>query len=124
MSNSPQKPGSEHEEVPLTQISGSADSHHNNSSNHNVIVPKEGADEDHRTLAICSIICGISCVGVKALIYSVKAEERRGKDPEKAAEFSKRARKFSIISIVTCASLLVSVPLLFVLISYLLTLID
>ncbi|XP_069021423.1 transmembrane protein 265-like [Embiotoca jacksoni] len=123
MSNSPQKPGSEDEEIPLTQISGSADSHHN-SSNHNVIVPKEGADEDHRTLAICSIICGISCVGVKALIYSVKAEEHRGKDPEKAAEFSKQARKFSIISIVTWASLLVSVPLLFVLISYLLTLID
>lgn len=29
-------------------------------------------DKHHRKLAICSIICGISCIGIKALINSVK----------------------------------------------------
>ena len=29
-------------------------------------------DRYHRKLAICSIICGISCIGIKALINSVK----------------------------------------------------
>lgn len=29
-------------------------------------------DEHHRKLAVCSIICGISCIGIKALIHSVK----------------------------------------------------
>lgn len=27
---------------------------------------------DYRKLAICSIICGLSCVGIMSLIYSVK----------------------------------------------------
>lgn len=29
-------------------------------------------DPDHRKLAICSIICGLSCIGFMSLIYSVK----------------------------------------------------
>lgn len=30
------------------------------------------ADRYYRRLAICSVICGLSCIGCKALIYSVK----------------------------------------------------
>lgn len=29
-------------------------------------------DRNHRKLAICSVICGLSCIGFKALIYSAK----------------------------------------------------
>lgn len=29
-------------------------------------------DTDHRKLAICSIICGLSCLGIMSLMYSVK----------------------------------------------------
>jgi len=29
-------------------------------------------DPDHRKLAICSIICGISCCGIMSFMYSVK----------------------------------------------------
>lgn len=29
-------------------------------------------DSNYRKLAICSVICGLSCIGCKALIYSVK----------------------------------------------------
>ncbi|KAG7505650.1 hypothetical protein JOB18_036451 [Solea senegalensis] len=54
-------------------------------------------DKHHRKLAKWSIICGISCIGIKALIYSVKAEEAM--DPEMAADFSQRAKKYGIISI-------------------------
>lgn len=32
-------------------------------------------DRDHRKLAIYSVICGLSCVGVTALIYSVKVQQ-------------------------------------------------
>ncbi|KAK9534790.1 hypothetical protein VZT92_007213 [Zoarces viviparus] len=79
-------------------------------------------DQHHRKLAICSIICGISCIGIKALINSVKAE--REQDPEKAAPFLKRAKKLGIISIVVWVSLLILTPILIVLVSYLLTLGD
>lgn len=79
-------------------------------------------DQHHRKLAICSIICGISCIGITALINSVKAE--RAEDPHKAAPFLKRAKKFGIISIVVWVSILVLTPILIVLVSYLLTLGD
>uniref|UniRef100_A0A3P8RM57 Si:dkey-16l2.20 n=1 Tax=Amphiprion percula TaxID=161767 RepID=A0A3P8RM57_AMPPE len=79
-------------------------------------------DKHHRKLAICSIICGLSCIGVKALIYSVKAE--MSNDPVAVQKFSQKARKFSIISIVTWVFILASFPLLMGLISYLLTLLD
>lgn len=79
-------------------------------------------DPYHRKLAICSIICGISCIGIKALIHSVKAEMTT--DPEKATEFLNKAKKNSIISIVTLVSILAAIPILMALISYLLTLHD
>ncbi|XP_068435485.1 transmembrane protein 265-like [Clinocottus analis] len=79
-------------------------------------------DQHHRKLAICSIVCGISCIGIKALINSVKAEKTA--DPERAEAFTKQAKKFGIISIVVWVSLLVLTPVLFALVSYLLTLGD
>lgn len=68
------------EEMPLKMVPGSVD-------------PQEGLttaagkksgigaaafcnDEHHRRLAVCSIICGISCIGIKALINSVKVQKR------------------------------------------------
>lgn len=108
-------------------------------------------DEHHRKLAICSIVCGISCIGIKALISSVEVlpsqnvksctayspagtlknvfsslpqQAERTADPERAITFSKEAKKFGIISIVVWVSLLALTPILLVLVSYLLTLGD
>ncbi|KAF1379854.1 hypothetical protein PFLUV_G00180420 [Perca fluviatilis] len=108
------------EDVPLNTIPGSGDAQNNQ-------LTRQGAasccgDKNNRKLAICSIICGISCIGIKALINSVKAETTT--DPEKAATFSKRAKKFGIISIVFWVAILALTPILMALISYLLTLQD
>ncbi|KAK3519768.1 hypothetical protein QTP70_003892 [Hemibagrus guttatus] len=46
---------------------------------------EQGSDDQHlrvrdyRKLAICSIICGLSCVGIVSLIYSVKSEGNQNK---------------------------------------------
>lgn len=45
-------------------------------------------------------------------------------DPERAARFSQRAKKLSIISIVVWLTILALIPILMALISYLLTLRD
>lgn len=49
------------------------------SGNNNQVIISTGQDDascchdrNHRKLAICSIICGITCIGIKALINSVK----------------------------------------------------
>ncbi|KAK0153742.1 Transmembrane protein 265 [Merluccius polli] len=76
----------------------------------------------HRRLAVSSIICGLSCIGIMSLVYSVKAETARtSKDQE---NFSKQARKYGMISIVVWLAILITFPVLIVLVSYLLTLID
>ncbi|XP_004071228.1 transmembrane protein 265 [Oryzias latipes] len=80
-------------------------------------------DDSYRVLAIFSIICGISCIGMKALISSVKAKERKN-DREASARLSKEAKKFGIISIVTLYAFLISIFCLLALVSYLLTLKD
>uniref|UniRef100_A0A8C3AX56 Si:dkey-16l2.20 n=1 Tax=Cyclopterus lumpus TaxID=8103 RepID=A0A8C3AX56_CYCLU len=97
----------------LTTVPGAGDTHNTPS----IISAGPSAasccdDEHHRKLAICSIICGISCIGIKALISSVKAE--RTADPERAETYSKQAKKFGIISIVVWVSLLVLTPILVV----------
>uniref|UniRef100_A0A3Q4BP65 Uncharacterized protein n=1 Tax=Mola mola TaxID=94237 RepID=A0A3Q4BP65_MOLML len=124
MSNSPD--GTAVEEVNLNLLPGSGEAQHNSNSLTQVVTGQSATyccnDRHHRKLAICSIICGISCIGIKALINSVKAEEAT--DPEEATEFSRRARKFGIISIVTWFIFLTSIPILMALISYLLTLRD
>ncbi|XP_024127806.1 transmembrane protein 265 [Oryzias melastigma] len=77
-------------------------------------------DRTHRVLAIMSIICGVSCIGIKALISSVKAGETT--DIEAAKKLSKEAKKFGIISIVTLFAIFVCTFSLLALVSYLLTL--
>ncbi|KAG7238937.1 hypothetical protein INR49_030484 [Caranx melampygus] len=101
------------EGIPLTTIAGSGDADSSSSSS---------KVRFHRCLATWSIICGLSCIGIKALIYSVKAET--AKDPEAAIVFSRRAKKFSIISFVVWISILASIPALMALFSYLATLKD
>ncbi|XP_037545147.1 transmembrane protein 265-like [Nematolebias whitei] len=76
----------------------------------------------HRRLAVCSVICGLSCIGIHALKYSFMAEHARG--TEKAKNLSRRAKKWSVISIVTWVSIIVSIPILMALFSYLATLKD
>lgn len=80
MSSSPQTQVTVDEEVPLYTVAGSGDVQNNNDTCNQVIsVTERGAascssDEHHRKLAICSIICGISCIGIKALINSVEVD--------------------------------------------------
>ncbi|KAJ3600509.1 hypothetical protein NHX12_031490 [Muraenolepis orangiensis] len=74
-------------------------------------------DRHHRRLAICSIICGLTCIGITSLIYSAREELNQ----EKAQMFSKKAKKYGILSIVVWIIILVSLPCLVVLGSYLLT---
>ncbi|CAJ1076331.1 transmembrane protein 265-like [Xyrichtys novacula] len=129
MSDSPQTCITVDEELPLNVVAGSGDTP-NNDSSHQVITctgpcPASSSccrDQNHRKLAICSIICGFSCIGIKALINSVKAEKTD--NPVVAAKHLQRAKKLGIISIVTWVAFLVSVPILMAVISYLLTLID
>lgn len=82
-------------------------------------------DEDHRKLAICSIFCGVSCLGIVALISSVKVRTaRKAGDLETERRHSQRAKKYAVMSIVVLVLILVSTPILLGLISYLLTFID
>ncbi|XP_061702850.1 transmembrane protein 265-like isoform X2 [Syngnathoides biaculeatus] len=105
------------EETPLNMVPGSAE-------------PQQGlattaaccGDKHHRRLTICSIICGISCIGIKALIDSVKAEVEP--DREASARFSRRAKRLAIISIVTWLAILALTPMLMALFSYVVTLRD
>lgn len=82
-------------------------------------------DEDHRKLAIGSIICGLSCLGIVALISSVKARiARKAGDIERNRRHSYQAKKYAIWSIVGFVLILVCTPILLGLISYLVTFID
>ncbi|CAL8274600.1 unnamed protein product [Lota lota] len=79
-------------------------------------------DPQYRKLAISSIICGISCIGIMSLIYSVQAREVTNR--EKSDMLSKKARRYGILSIVVWVTILIMLPVLVVLASYVLTLID
>lgn len=119
MSASPQTVVTVDEEFPLHMVPGTQDAY--------IDVNGGGAasccrDNHYRRLAVCSIICGISCIGIKSLINSVQAE--REPNHAKAAEFTRRARKLGIISISTWVCILVLTPLLLGLGSYLVTLRD
>ncbi|XP_044161037.1 transmembrane protein 265 [Bufo gargarizans] len=75
-----------------------------------------------RRLAIISIVCGVSCLGIKALILALQAEQES--DQQMKATLSRRSRRFSVLSILLFVGALVSLPFLLVLISYLMTLIE
>ncbi|XP_036373790.1 transmembrane protein 265-like [Megalops cyprinoides] len=81
-----------------------------------------GHVRDYRRLAIGSIICGMSCIGIFALINSVKVRERRTSDPEKAQIYSHKAWKFSLIAIAVWVGVIILIPVLMALVSFLLTL--
>ncbi|XP_050812991.1 transmembrane protein 265 [Gopherus flavomarginatus] len=72
-----------------------------------------------RNLAIGSIICGCSCLGVLALIYAVKANEKRKTNSPATDLWARKSFRFSLLSIGVWVSLLILVPLLMGLISYL-----
>ncbi|KAM4698719.1 transmembrane protein 265 [Rhinophrynus dorsalis] len=71
-----------------------------------------------RNLAIMSIVCGLSCVGVKALILALQAEHET--DQEKSVSLSRRSRRMSALSILLWLGVLLCVPFLLVLLSYVL----
>ncbi|KAI7803898.1 hypothetical protein IRJ41_013054 [Triplophysa rosa] len=85
-------------------------------------------DPDHRRLAICSIICGLSCIGIVSLIYSVKSRETRKtlqtQDNLKVKEYSRKALKWGTASIVAWVFLICIFPFLLGLLSYIMTFID
>lgn len=58
------------------------------------------------------------------IILSLLQQAETTKDTRKSTEFSKEAKKFSIISILTWVAILALTPMLMALISYLLTLSD
>ncbi|KAL8176590.1 UNVERIFIED_CONTAM: hypothetical protein K2H54_036770 [Gekko kuhli] len=72
-----------------------------------------------RNLAIASIVCGCSCIGVLALIYAVKAREKQKVNSHDSAVYwYRKSRCMSWLSIGVWVSLLLLVPLLTILISY------
>ncbi|XP_062994437.1 transmembrane protein 265 [Elgaria multicarinata webbii] len=72
-----------------------------------------------RNLAITSIICGCSCIGVLALIYAIKASEKLKASSQVEADYwARRSRVMSYLSIVTWVLLLILLPLLVILLSY------
>ncbi|XP_073402400.1 transmembrane protein 265 [Dendrobates tinctorius] len=75
-----------------------------------------------RRLAIVSIICGVSCVGIRALILALQAEQEC--DQEMRGALSRRSRRVSVLSILLFLGFLLSLPFLLVLVSYLMTLIE
>ncbi|XP_077415522.1 transmembrane protein 265-like [Vanacampus margaritifer] len=116
----------EDEDMPLNTVPGSGETRKGlmlpTKKNGTGAVACCGGDMHHRKLAIISIICGISCVGIKALIYSVKAEKET--DREASARFLRRAKRLAIISIATWLTILALIPLLMALFSYVVTLKD
>ncbi|XP_067389120.1 transmembrane protein 265 [Emydura macquarii macquarii] len=72
-----------------------------------------------RYLAIGSIVCGCSCLGVLALIYAVKANEKWKTNSPDADLWARKSFRFSLLSIGVWVSLLILVPLFIGLISYL-----
>ncbi|MEQ2293579.1 hypothetical protein AMECASPLE_034989, partial [Ameca splendens] len=99
----------------LDPIPGSAEGWNQNCDNH----PKT---EFYRKLAVCSIVCGCSCIGYKALENSLKAEYTNR--PNEAKRHAQQAKKYGIISIATGIGILLSIPIIILLVSYLLTLKD
>lgn len=72
-----------------------------------------------RYLAATSIICGCSCLGVMALVFAIKAEERhKAGHSEEAAHWGARAWKFILASFAVWLAVLVLGPLLLWLLSY------
>ncbi|XP_030065177.1 transmembrane protein 265 [Microcaecilia unicolor] len=73
-----------------------------------------------RHLAIASIICGYSCIGIAALFYAMKAIEKEKVNRGGAGPFRRKSIKLSIISILLWITTLILVPLFLYFLSYIL----
>nr|XP_012807290.1 transmembrane protein 265 [Jaculus jaculus] len=72
-----------------------------------------------RYWAATSIVCGCSCLGVMALVFAIKAEERhKAGRSEEAVYWGARARRFILASFAVWLAVLVLGPLLLFLLSY------
>ncbi|XP_075440101.1 transmembrane protein 265 [Ascaphus truei] len=71
-----------------------------------------------RRLAIMSIVCGVSCVGIKALLLALQAE--RARVPAESRALSRRSLRLSVLSICLWLAALLCLPLLLVFLSYVL----
>ncbi|NP_001291208.1 transmembrane protein 265 [Phacochoerus africanus] len=72
-----------------------------------------------RCLAATSVICGCSCLGVVALVFAIKAEERHKTGRlEEAVHWGARARRYILASFAVWLAVLVLGPLLLWLLSY------
>ncbi|XP_069507731.1 transmembrane protein 265 [Ambystoma mexicanum] len=69
-----------------------------------------------RNIAIASIVCGFSCIGIAALIYAMKAEG--AEDPEAARPLRRKSRRLSLLSIGLWVAALILLPLFMLLLSY------
>ncbi|KAM7147404.1 transmembrane protein 265 isoform 4-T4 [Molossus nigricans] len=70
-------------------------------------------------LAATSIICGCSCLGIMALVFAIKAEERhKAGHSEEAVHWGARAQKFILASFAVWLAVLILGPLLLWLLSY------
>ncbi|TRY98233.1 hypothetical protein DNTS_035200 [Danionella cerebrum] len=86
-------------------------------------------DTDHRRLAICSIVCGLSCCGIMSLMYSVKARETRKRfqneetpaAQKKIEQYTKKACFWATAAILAWVLLIVIFPFLLGLGSFLIT---
>ncbi|KAF4116053.1 hypothetical protein G5714_003542 [Onychostoma macrolepis] len=102
------------------------------SDSHSITCHDICKDTDHRKLAICSIICGLSCFGIISLKYSVKAREmkKRLKNEDcpqtrkKVKKYSEKACKWGIGSIVAWVVLILIFPLLVGFVSFVVTFMD
>ncbi|XP_075420889.1 transmembrane protein 265 [Tenrec ecaudatus] len=72
-----------------------------------------------RYWAATSILCGCSCLGVVALVFAVKAEERhKAGRSEEAVHWRARARRLILASFIVWLTVLALGPLLLWLLSY------
>ncbi|XP_028625295.1 transmembrane protein 265 [Grammomys surdaster] len=70
-------------------------------------------------LAATSIICGCSCLGIMALVFAIKAEERhKAGQSEEAIYLGARARRLVLASFAVWLAVLFLGPLLLWLLSY------
>ncbi|XP_012997172.1 transmembrane protein 265 [Cavia porcellus] len=75
-----------------------------------------------RCLAATSIICGCSCLGVMALVFAIKAEERHKAGRfEEAVHWGVRSRRLILASFAVWLAVLILCPVLLWLLSYAIT---
>ncbi|XP_014346830.1 transmembrane protein 265 isoform X2 [Latimeria chalumnae] len=82
-------------------------------------VQQEKPYQSYLYWAICSTLCGCSCLGIASLIFAVRAQERHSYDHEKAEYYARKSRRFCITSTVVLAAIVVLILVLLGLVPYL-----